>query len=99
MGACPGNEESAGVNDSHRCPKVTAKCAASSQAANAAVKAKRTILHERVRYEERAHVDINLRRRDVRRRDDSTATTPARRSHAAVPDVWATTTGNLACKG
>jgi hypothetical protein len=21
MGACPGNEESAGVNDSHRCPK------------------------------------------------------------------------------
>jgi transposase len=29
MGACPGNEESAGVNYSHRCPKAIARCAAS----------------------------------------------------------------------
>jgi transposase len=30
MGACPGNEESAGVNYSHRCPKAIARCGASS---------------------------------------------------------------------
>ena len=30
MGACPGNEESAGVNYSHRCPKATARCDVSS---------------------------------------------------------------------
>jgi transposase len=29
MGACPGNEESAGANDSHRCPKITGRCGAS----------------------------------------------------------------------
>jgi transposase len=30
MGACPGNEESAGVNYSHRCPKGNGRCDASS---------------------------------------------------------------------
>jgi transposase len=44
MGACPGNEESAGVNYSHRCPKGNRqmRCVL-NQAANAAVKAKGTI--------------------------------------------------------
>jgi transposase len=44
MGACPGNEESAGVNDSHRCPKGNRQMRrVLNQAANAAVKAKGTI--------------------------------------------------------
>jgi len=44
MGACPGNEESAGVNYSHRCPKGNRQMRrVLSQAANAAVKAKGTI--------------------------------------------------------
>jgi hypothetical protein len=44
MGACPGNEESAGVNCSHRCPKDNRQMRrVLNQAANAAVKAKRTI--------------------------------------------------------
>ena len=30
MGACPGNEESADVNHSHRCPRATARCGGSS---------------------------------------------------------------------
>jgi hypothetical protein len=87
MGACPGNEESAGVNYSHRCPKGNRQMRrVLNQAANAAVKAKGTIfavvyrrliprlghaqaigtithglcrliwkiLHQRIRYEERA---------------------------------------------
>ena len=42
MGACPGNEESAGVNYSHRCPKGNRQMRrVLNQAANAAVKAKR----------------------------------------------------------
>jgi hypothetical protein len=41
MGACPGNEEGAGVNYSHRCPKGNHQMRrALNQAANAAVKAK-----------------------------------------------------------
>src|SRR5437868_13998606 len=45
MGACPGNEESAGVNYSHRCPKGNRQMRrVLNQAANAAVKAKGTIL-------------------------------------------------------
>jgi transposase len=44
MGACPGNEESAGVNYSHRCPKGNRQLRrVLNQAANAAVKAKGTI--------------------------------------------------------
>ena len=44
MGACPGNEESAGVNDSHGCPKDNRQMRrVLNQAANAAVKAKGTI--------------------------------------------------------
>ena len=64
MGACPGTEESAGKNYSHRWPKGNRQMRrVLNQAANAAVKAKETIfavsgliwkiLHERVRYEER----------------------------------------------
>jgi hypothetical protein len=40
MGACPGNEESAGVNYSHRCPKGNRQM---RRVLNAAVKAKGTI--------------------------------------------------------
>jgi transposase IS116/IS110/IS902 family protein len=41
IGACPGNEESAGVNYSHRCPKANRQMRRLlNQAANAAVKAK-----------------------------------------------------------
>ena len=44
MGACTGNEESAGVNYSHRCPKGNRQMRrVLNQAANAAVKAKGTI--------------------------------------------------------
>ena len=44
MSACPGNEESAGVNYSHRCPKGNRQMRrVLNQAANAAVKAKGTI--------------------------------------------------------
>ena len=44
MRACPGNEESAGVNYSHRCPKGNRQMRrVLNQAANAAVKAKETI--------------------------------------------------------
>jgi transposase len=44
MGACPGNEESAGVNYSHRCPKGNRQMRrVLNQAANAAVKAQGTI--------------------------------------------------------
>ncbi|MFN2448004.1 MAG: IS110 family transposase [Vicinamibacterales bacterium] len=44
MGACPGNEESAGKNYSHRCPKGNRQMRrVLNQAANAAVKAKGTI--------------------------------------------------------
>jgi hypothetical protein len=44
MGACPGNEESAGVNYSHRCPKGNRQMRrVLNQAANAAVTAKGTI--------------------------------------------------------
>jgi hypothetical protein len=44
MGACPGNEESAGVNYSHRCPNGNRQMRrVLNQAANAAVKAKGTI--------------------------------------------------------
>jgi transposase len=44
MSACPGNEESAGVDYSHRCPKGNRQMRrVLNQAANAAVKAKRTI--------------------------------------------------------
>jgi transposase len=44
MGACPGNEESAGVNYSHGCPKGNRQMRrVLNQAANAAVKAKGTI--------------------------------------------------------
>jgi transposase len=44
MGACPGNEESAGVNYSHRCPKGNRQMRrVLDQAANAAVRAKGTI--------------------------------------------------------
>jgi transposase len=44
MGACPGNEESAGVNYSHRCPTGNRQMRrVLNQAANAAVKAKGTI--------------------------------------------------------
>ena len=44
MGACPGNEESAGVNYSHRCPQGNRQMRrVLNQAANAAVKAKGTI--------------------------------------------------------
>jgi hypothetical protein len=44
MGACPGNEESAGVNCSHRCPKGNRQMRrVLNQAANAAVKAKGSI--------------------------------------------------------
>jgi transposase len=44
MGACPGSEESAGVNYSHRCPKGNRQMRrVLNQAANAAVKAKGTI--------------------------------------------------------
>jgi transposase len=44
MGACPGNEESAGVNYSHRCPKGNRQMRrVLNQAANASVKAKGTI--------------------------------------------------------
>ena len=44
MGACPGNEESAGVNYSHRCPKGNRQMRrVVNQAAKAAVRAKGTI--------------------------------------------------------
>jgi transposase len=44
MGACPGHEESAGINYSHRCPKGNRQMRrVLNQAANAAVKAKGTI--------------------------------------------------------
>jgi len=44
MGACPGNEESAGVNYSHRCPQANRQMRrVLNQAANAAVKPKGTI--------------------------------------------------------
>ena len=44
MGACPGNEESAGVNYSHRCPKGDREMRrVLNQAANAAVKAQGSI--------------------------------------------------------
>ena len=44
MGACPGNEARAGVNDSHRCPKGNQHMRrVLNQAANAAVKAKGSI--------------------------------------------------------
>jgi transposase len=44
MGACPGAEESAGTNHSHRCPKGNRQMRrVLNQAANAAVKAKGTI--------------------------------------------------------
>jgi transposase len=44
IGACPGNEESAGVNCSHRCPKGNCQMPrVLNQAPNAAVKAKGTI--------------------------------------------------------
>jgi hypothetical protein len=40
MGACPGNEESAGVNYNHRCPQGNRQMRRIlNQAANAAVKA------------------------------------------------------------
>jgi hypothetical protein len=46
MGACPGNEESAGVNYSHRCPNGNRQMRrVLNQAANAAVKAKGTIFN------------------------------------------------------
>jgi transposase len=46
MGACPGNEESAGVNYSHRCPKGNRQMRrVLNQAASAAVKAKGTIFN------------------------------------------------------
>src|SRR5215207_7970683 len=46
MGACPGKEESAGVNYSHRCPKGNRQMRrVLNQAANAAVKAKGTIFN------------------------------------------------------
>lgn len=46
MGACPGNEESAGVNYSHRCPKGNRQMRrVLNQAADAAVKAKGTIFN------------------------------------------------------
>jgi transposase len=52
MGACPGNEESAGVNYSHRCPKGNRQMRrVLNQAASAAVTAKGTIfaiLHRRL---------------------------------------------------
>ena len=49
MGACPGNEESAGVNYSHRCPKGNRQMRrVLNQAANAAVKAKGHDLRHRV---------------------------------------------------
>jgi len=45
MGACPGHEESAGVNDSHRCPKGNRQMRrVLNQAANAALQAKGTII-------------------------------------------------------
>ena len=44
MGGCPGTEESAGKNYSHRCPKGNRQMRrVLNQAANAAVKAKGTI--------------------------------------------------------
>ena len=44
MGACPGNQESAGVNYSHLCPKGNRQMRrVLNQAANAAVKARGTI--------------------------------------------------------
>jgi transposase len=44
MGACPGDEESAGINYSHRCPKGNRQMRrVLNQAANAAVKAKGTL--------------------------------------------------------
>ena len=44
MGACPGTEESAGVNYSHRCPKGNRQMRrVLNQAANAAARAKGTI--------------------------------------------------------
>jgi transposase len=44
MGACPGSEESAGVNYSHGCPKTNRQMRrVLNQAANAAVKAKGAI--------------------------------------------------------
>lgn len=44
MGACPGNQESAGVHYSHRCPKGNRQMRrVLNQAANAAVKARGTI--------------------------------------------------------
>src|SRR5216684_2828216 len=46
QGACPGNEESAGVNYSHRCLKGNRQMRrVLNQAANAAVKAKGTIFN------------------------------------------------------
>ena len=46
MGACLGNEESAGVNYSHRCPKGNRQMRrVLNQAANATVKAKGTIFN------------------------------------------------------
>jgi transposase len=46
MGACPGTEQSAGVNYSHRCPKGNRQMRrVLNQAANAAVKAKGTIFN------------------------------------------------------
>jgi transposase len=48
MGACPGNEESSGVNDSHRCPKGNRQMRrVLNQPANAAVKAKGMDTNER----------------------------------------------------
>ena len=45
MGACPGTEESAGKNYSHRCPKGNRQMRrVLNQAANAAVKAKGTLV-------------------------------------------------------
>ena len=68
MGACPGNEESAGVNYSHRCPKGNRQMRrVLNQAANAAVKARVKILHERVRYEERGPA-VSVEAKKVRAR-------------------------------
>jgi hypothetical protein len=69
MGACPGNEESAGVSNSHRCPKGNRQMRrVLNQAANAAVKAKGwKILHEGVRYEERGPA-VSVEAKKVRTR-------------------------------
>jgi transposase len=63
MGACPGNEESAGINYSHRCPKGNRQMRrVLNQAANAAVKAKGTILRSCTAGSSRA---LDTRKRSV----------------------------------